>query len=202
MPGRESDADVIAASRHAPSRFAIVFDRHFDAIYAFLRRRIGPQAAEDLAAHTFEQAFRLRGRYDQAYADARPWLYGIATNLLRNQARDERRRFAAYARAGVDAATPDDSDRAVSRADADAHAGTLARALTILSDAERDALLLLAWGQLSYGEIARALGVPVGTVRSRLSRARSKVRELLRGSGQGLEGDDRVLVPEADDGHR
>lgn len=81
MGDGDTDAAVILASLRVPSSFAKLFDRHFDAIYSYLRRRVGEQLAEDLAAQTFEEAFRLRARYDLTRGDARPWLYGIATNL-------------------------------------------------------------------------------------------------------------------------
>jgi RNA polymerase sigma factor (sigma-70 family) len=182
--GGASDADVIAASLRVPAGFASVFDRYFDAIYVYLRRRVGPEIAEDLAAQTFEEAFRLRGRFDERRPSARPWLYGIATNLLRNHTRRERRQRLAHMRAWGDRPVSDGADATVSRVDAATRAGAVARALATLPDTERDALLLLAWGDLTYGEIAEALGVPIGTVRSRLSRGRTKLRELLGADGQ------------------
>jgi RNA polymerase sigma factor (sigma-70 family) len=185
-----TDASVIVASLRVPSRFATLFDRHFDAIYTYLRRRVGTQLAEDLAAQTFEEAFRLRSRYDLTREDARPWLYGIATNLGRNHRRQEHRRLLAYSRLPRDSAEADVSDVAAARADSDALAPRVAKALDSLNPAERDTLLLLAWGQLSYQEIADALDIPIGTVRSRLSRARAQVRELIGGFGQYRDEDD------------
>jgi RNA polymerase sigma factor (sigma-70 family) len=182
-----SDAAVIRASVRVPSRFAELFDRHFDAIFAYVRRRVGAQLAEDLAAQTFEEAFRHRRRYDVSRADARPWLYGIATNLVRNHLRQERRRLAAYARLLRDPAEADEADAAVARADAGALASQVATALGSLAPSDRDALLLLAWAQLSYTEIAEALGLPIGTVRSRLHRARTQVRERIGARGQEPE---------------
>lgn len=131
----------------------------------------------------FAIAFRSRGRYDRGAADARPWLFGIAANLARRHSRTERRRLRAYARTGVDPLGDDvgDSDR---RLDALAAGPALAAALAALRPGEREVLLLFAWADLSYEEIAAALGVPIGTVRSRLSRARGRVRELLAPTGQ------------------
>jgi RNA polymerase sigma-70 factor (ECF subfamily) len=95
-----SDAEAIAASLTAPSAFSAVFERHFDVIHRFLRARVGAALAEELATETFVRAFSARDRYDLAYADARPWLFAIATNLVRGQHRAEARRLAAYARGG------------------------------------------------------------------------------------------------------
>jgi RNA polymerase sigma-70 factor (ECF subfamily) len=183
MGRRRTDADLLMASSASPSAFGELFDRHFDAIFSFLRRRVGAERAEDLAAQTFELAFRSRSRYDRARHDARPWLYGIATNLLREHRRHERRRLLAYGRVPFEWAQADEVDAIVSRADSETMAARAARALASLRPDERDVLLLVVWGQLSYQEIAAALDVPIGTVRSRLSRARKKIRELIEASG-------------------
>jgi RNA polymerase sigma-70 factor (ECF subfamily) len=182
-----SDAGAIAASADDPQRFALVFDRHFAEIDRYLARRVGAPLADDLAAETFVIAFRSRARYDPSAHDARPWLYGIAANLVRRHWRTERRRLRAYARTGVDPLS-DGLDEVERRVDALAAGPALAGALAFLSPSEREVLLLFAWADLSYAEISAALGVPVGTVRSRLSRARARVRELLRATGQvGVE---------------
>lgn len=176
-----SDADAIVASLTAPRAFATVFERHFDAIHRFLRARVGAALAEELASETFARAFSSRERYDGTYADARPWLFAIATNLVRGQRRAEARRLAAYARldpAGAQLAG--DEDAVAGRIDAGARGPALGRALQRLPEADRDTLLLVAWAELTYEETARALGVPVGTVRSRLHRARAEVRAALR----------------------
>lgn len=178
---------MIAAAREDPRAFAELFDRHYDPIAGWLRRRVERALADELAAETFLQAFDARARYDLGRADARPWLYGIAANLLRRHRRAEERRLRAYARA---AARPlHDADLAAvdARLDAGALAPALASALASLGPGERDALLLLAWAELSYEQIADALGVPVGTVRSRLHRARSVVRELIERSGEAVD---------------
>jgi RNA polymerase sigma factor (sigma-70 family) len=170
-----TDAEAIAASLDAPRVFVDVFDRHFDAIHRYLRRRVGSPIADELASETFTQAFANRKRYDLERPDARPWLYGIAHNLLRHHYRDEERALRAYARTGLDvdsSVPPDVPDSAV---------GSL---LANLSPGERDVLLLVAWAELEYAEVAEALGIPVGTVRSRLNRVRGRMRELLDRSGQ------------------
>jgi RNA polymerase sigma factor (sigma-70 family) len=170
-----TDAEAVAASLSEPRAFVDVFDRHFDAIHRYLRRRVGSQIADELASETFAQAFEHRKRYDRNRPDARPWLYGIAHNLLRHHYRDEERALRAYARSGVDL------DGAEPPVVPDSE---LAELLADLSPGERDVLLLVAWAELEYAEVAEALGIPVGTVRSRLNRARGRIRELLERSGQ------------------
>jgi RNA polymerase sigma factor (sigma-70 family) len=174
------DAALIARSMRAPECFGALFDRHAPAISRYIARRLGPDAADDLVAETFLVAFRGRGRYDAARADARPWLYGIATRLIGRHRRDEVRFFRAIARTGVDPAAEPVADQVTERVAAQAARRQLAAALAGLSQAQRDVLLLVASG-LGYEEAAVALGVPVGTVSSRLVRARRAVREALGG---------------------
>ena len=173
------DATVIQLSRHEPEHFTVLFRRHAPHIQRYVVRRLGPDAADDIVAETFLLAFRQRNTYDPARADARPWLYGIATNLIGRHRRAEVRLYRALARTGADPVTEPFTDRVDDRVSA-GHAGRqLAAALARLSAELRDTLLLAAWSDLSYEEIAAALEVPVGTVRSRLSRARSKLRRTL-----------------------
>jgi RNA polymerase sigma-70 factor (ECF subfamily) len=163
---------VIARSRTTPGDFTAIFDRHFDAVYAYLARRVGRERAEDLAASTFMAAFERRHRFRPAADSARPWLLGIATNLLRNERRSERRGFEMVMRLS----------RGVRRPDApsdDDMIGQLAPLIAALDPDQRDVLLLHAWEELSYEEIAVALGIPIGTVRSRLARARGNVKRWL-----------------------
>lgn len=170
--------------------FAIVFDRHYDAVHRYLARRAGADLADDLASETFKQAFDGRFRFDLARMDARPWLFGIATNLMRHHYRTEERRLRAYAR--IDRVDHVDAfDGIEGRLDAERARPAIAAALLRLSPGERDVLLLFAWADLRYEEIASALRVPIGTVRSRLNRARRRLRELLGVSGQYL-GDDTL----------
>jgi RNA polymerase sigma-70 factor (ECF subfamily) len=178
-----SDAAVIASSLTDSSRFGELFDRHYAEIHRYLGRRVGAALADELAAETFVRAFGARARYDREAGDARPWLFGIAANLVRRHWRTERRRLRAYARTGSDPLRDDSSD-VERRLDAAAAAPQLAAALASLSAGEREVLLLFAWADLSYEEISNALGIPVGTVRSRLSRARAHVRELVWPTGQ------------------
>jgi RNA polymerase sigma-70 factor (ECF subfamily) len=174
-PGEEtrpavSDADLIAGSR---AEFGVLFDRHAAQLYRYCARRVGPDAAEDVIAETFLLAYQSRQRYDPTRPNAIPWLYGIATNVLGRH----RRHRAIAAGAASDVSGVDESDRAVERADAQAAVRGLARALAQMSGRHRDLLFLIAAG-LDYDEVAAALGVPVGTVRSGLHRARSRLRRL------------------------
>jgi RNA polymerase sigma factor (sigma-70 family) len=174
--GSAEDGEVIGRSLAEPRAFAIVFERHYARIWRYLCRRAGRTAADDLASETFLRAFSGRRDYDLARSDARPWLYGIATNLLREQSRREARRLRAYSRSPQTDSASDGLEEAEGRLDAAALAPTVAAALASLSPPDRDALLLLALTELDYEGIAVATGVPVGTVRSRLHRARRRIR--------------------------
>lgn len=167
-----SDADAIAASIHQPHAFAAVFERHFDRIHGYLRARLGRGLADDLAAETFIRAFDARHRFDRSYADARPWLFAIAGNLVREHRRGERRRLRALGRLPLARHQPAADDAFIPSVDPT----ELAAALASLRPADRDALLLIAWAELTYEEAAQAVGVPVGTIRSRIHRARSALR--------------------------
>jgi RNA polymerase sigma-70 factor (ECF subfamily) len=175
----ESDADVMAASLQEPGRFGALFDRHATVVFRFLVRRVGVDDADALLGEVFRVAFEKRATYDTARANARPWLYGIATNLLARHRRGEARRIRATARLLARQQPADDpADRVAGTIDARQLWPRVAEAVAGLPEDERDALLLYAWEQLSYEEVADALGVPVGTVRSRLNRARVRLREL------------------------
>jgi RNA polymerase sigma factor (sigma-70 family) len=179
------DATIIERSASDPEAFAILYDRHAAALHRYAARRLGEGVADDIVADTFLSAFRRRASFDPAASsDARPWLYGIAANLIGKHTRSEVRMLRAYARTGADPvltqlATFDD---AFSRVDSATSKRDLARALATLAKGDRDVLLLIAWADLSYGEVATALGIPVGTVRSRLNRARTRVRAALDGT--------------------
>jgi RNA polymerase sigma factor (sigma-70 family) len=176
LPARlPSDAELIARARREPAAFAPIFDRHYAAIHSYLRRRLDAPIAEELAAETFARALRGVARYDDERADALPWLFGIAANLARRHRRTEVRRLRAYARSGRDPLQDEHAD-APARLDAAAAGPRLAAALAELRADDREALLLFAWAELSYEEISLALRIPVGTVRSRLHRARRTLR--------------------------
>jgi len=173
-----SDAELIEASVDDPDAFGEIFERHHRAITAFCSARVGPDAGAELAAQVFVDAFRARARYEAVLDSALPWLYGFAANHLRRHHRTEQRRLRLGVRAR--AAVPvDDSDHtaaSVHRADAERAWQTVGPAVADLPADLREPLLLHLWGQLTYDEVATALGVPIGTVRSRISRAKSRLR--------------------------
>jgi RNA polymerase sigma factor (sigma-70 family) len=174
-----TDADVIAASVDWPDGFAVVFDRHYRKIYAYVARRLGDGLAEDVAAETFLIAFDRRHAYDRQRLDAGPWLFGIAANLIARHTRAEARRLRALSRVRLREATDADGDVVADRLDAAAVRGRLAKAVAGLPATERDVLLLVAWADLTCHDAAEALGIPPGTARSRLHRARNRIRVVL-----------------------
>jgi RNA polymerase sigma factor (sigma-70 family) len=173
------DASVIERSVTEPERFALVFDRHGAHIHRYLARRVGQQAADDLVGETFLTAFRKRSRYDTSYPDARPWLYGIATNLVGQHRREELRRYRLAKLVGPDRFGADHADRVLAEVTSQSMRAVLGDALVGLAPGDRDVLLLIAFEELTYEEVARALDIPLGTVRSRLHRARSQLRDAL-----------------------
>jgi RNA polymerase sigma-70 factor (ECF subfamily) len=142
-------------------------------VYGYLARRVGRAIADDLAAETFIVAFERRSTYRPDSVRALPWLLGIAVNVLAHQRRSEARQLRALAAAGSREASLEVEASPGSMPD------RLVAGLEQLDDRDREALLLYAWAELTYAEIADALEIPVGTVRSRLSRARRKLREAL-----------------------
>ncbi len=183
--GQQDDAEIVAASLIEPEAFSLLFERHSSTVFKFLARQFDPEAARDLLAETFSTAFQIRNRYDTSFPDATPWLLGIAFNNGRHHrrsvARYLRMRDRLHAPAGF---TRDETEQADARADALRERARLTAALERLNPAYRAVILLFAAFDLSYEEVARALGIPIGTVRSRLSRARTELRELLGQSGQ------------------
>jgi RNA polymerase sigma factor (sigma-70 family) len=175
--------------------FADAFRAEFPALHRYLRRRVGAAAADDLAAEAFAIAYARWDSFDQT-RPLRPWLYGIASNLAQHQWRSERRKLLAYARTGVDPVTSD-LDNALGRVDADAKRRQLAAALAALRHEDRDILLLHAWAELTDAEIAAALSLPVGTVKSRLHRARAQLGNRLSRNGQVRVKADAVSEREA-----
>ena len=178
MARKETDSQILRSSLGEPAIFTTIFDRHYDDVARFLGRRIETSEAEAVAAETFLIAFRDRARFDHDRTSARPWLFGIASNLARHHHRSEATRLRAYARLDR-SSEPDRSEEAADRADAASNRGALIAGLSALSADERDVLLLFTWAQLSYGEIADALEIPMGTVQSRLARARGLMRDAL-----------------------
>lgn len=185
VDGSPTDAELVAASFHDPPRFALLFERHARAVHRYVASRARHGDVDDVVSQTFLTAFRTRARYDRAYDDARPWLLGIATNVLRHHRRSEGRRLTRL-RAVAHPPDPeiDPAESVAAAVDNSSEIDRVARALARLDDRYRDVLLLAAGSDLTYEEIARALGIPVGTVRSRLARGRHRLRELLDTDGQ------------------
>jgi RNA polymerase sigma-70 factor (ECF subfamily) len=180
-----SDAEVIRRSLGEPEAFGLVYERHAATVLRFLGRRVGAGVAEGLVGELFRIAFERRKTFDGSRASALPWLYGIGSNLLLKHRRGEARRLRANARMAVREAP----DRRASAAALDARLlfPRVADAIEALPDGEREALLLFAWEDLSYQSVAEALELPIGTVRSRLNRARAHLRELLKPGGKNRE---------------
>jgi RNA polymerase sigma factor (sigma-70 family) len=178
----ESDGAVIADSLETPGAFGAIFDRHGSTLLRFLARRVDPAEAEDLLGEVFRIAFERRSAFERDRDSARPWLYGIAANVVAKHHRSEARRLRAMARvSGQQHLGDDPAERAVAAADAGARWTRVMDAIGSLPEAERQVLLLFAWEELSYDEIALALGIPAGTVRSRLSRGRARLTALTAG---------------------
>jgi RNA polymerase sigma factor (sigma-70 family) len=170
------DAELIQESLGDASRFAEIFDRHAQAIFRFLARRIGPDDAGEVLGEVFLAAFDARGRYDGQHSSALPWLYGIASNLLSKHFRQRASELRVLERLIVQTALHDHAEAVAASVDAQMQVRGITKLLEELPAGERDALLLHAWEDLTYREIAGALGIPVGTVRSRLNRVRQRLR--------------------------
>ena len=169
-----------------PRAFERLFDRHADAIFAFCVRRTGDRAAaEDLLSTTFLHAWRRRAEMQPTTDGPVPWLYGIAANLTRRHLRGVGRARAALTRMPVQSPEPDPSEEIADRLDGALLVDRTLRTLLTLPEPDQELFVLCVWQGLSYEEAAAALAVPVGTVRSRLSRARSRLRLALGEPGGG-----------------
>lgn len=174
-----TDSALIGASITEPEQFAEIFRRHRDAVAGYLYRRGGVGARDDLLGEVFTVAFAGRARFDQRYDSARPWLLGIATNLMHRRWRGETRRRSMLRRVPVEAEGVDDAEAVLAHLSAQGARPELVSMLRALTSAQRDLLVMWAWEQLSYAEIAQALDIPIGTVRSRIHRLRTTCVELL-----------------------
>ena len=185
----ETDAAIMARMHADPGLFGIVFDRYYLDIHGYVTRRLGRELADDLAAQTFLVAFDRWEHYDARADWARPWLFGIASNLIAGHRRAEARRYRALSRADRAFAEVAEghADQVAVRLDAQAVRGRLARALGDIAPRDREVLLLVAWADLTCEEAARALGIPPGTARSRLHRARKRLQVALGGADPTTE---------------
>ncbi|MDO5618507.1 RNA polymerase sigma factor [Kocuria sp.] len=176
-----TDSDVIRGSLETPEQFAVLYDRHATPVYRYLTRRLGRLSAEDITSETFLAAFDSRTTFDLSRESALPWLLGIATNLANRHLRQSVRQEQIQQKAArLDPGHPADLLEPITE-QLDHSQGTsqVMRALAHLSPTNRDTLLLHVWGELTYDQIAAATHVPVGTVRSRLHRARLTLRSHL-----------------------
>lgn len=143
------------------------YREHLPAIVRYLRRRLGDNVAEDAAADVFARALRAQRA---GHAVSLPWLFGVAANVISERRRSERRRLRAIERLAGEPPRPH------AAIDIDELDPALIRALRSLQPGDREALLLVAWGELTYEQTAEALSIPIGTVRSRIHRARQQLR--------------------------
>ncbi len=176
-----SDAEIMVESVGRPVAFAAIFDRYGALMLRFLERRAGPDVAEDLLAELFRVAFERRSNFDPSRPDAAPWLYGIATNLLRRHRRSQERRLRAVARMLAESPllTDDFTEELADRLDAVQRLPPVVAAILELPEPDREVLLLVAFEGLAHNDVAHAMGIPEGTVKSRLNRARRVLRERL-----------------------
>jgi len=163
-----SDARILSDSVSEPAMFSSLYERHLRAVASYVARRTGPELSEDLTAEVFVRAFRRRAVFRDDHGSALPWLSGIANNLIADYRRAERRRLETLQRLATTRTAPSETD-------VGALAPELVGELLRLPAADRDTLLLVVWGELSYAEAATALSVPIGTVRSRIARARQRL---------------------------
>jgi RNA polymerase sigma-70 factor (ECF subfamily) len=178
-----------------PDAFGVLFDECARAVYNHAFRLTGNwSAAEEVVSLTFLEAWRLRGKVEPTGESLRPWLLGIAVNVNRNAARAARRHQAAVGRLPAAPSVPDFADELAGRIDDAAQLHVVHAAMERLRRGEREVLALCVWSGLDYAEAARALGVPVGTVRSRLSRARKKLQQLVGDAGDREPGASREQV--------
>ncbi|MEV0324609.1 RNA polymerase sigma factor [Streptomyces sp. NPDC050658] len=186
---RDGDADA----------FGELFDAYARSVYSHAYRLTGDwSTAEDTVSLTFLEAWRLRGKVDEEGGSLRPWLLGVATNVTRNARRAARRHAAAVARLPRDESVADFADEVAGRIDDKEQLALVRKALEALRRPEREVLALCVWAGLDYASAAAALGIPVGTVRSRLSRARTKLAkhmELPYARGQMRDGRTTAVRP-------
>jgi len=179
-----SDRDLWAAAVAGDGEaFGVLFDRHREPVRAYCARRTGSlDTADDLVSVVFLEAWRGRRAVELVHDSALPWLYGIAGNTVRQQTRTALRHRRLLARLPREDPKPDHADLVNARLDDQRHLAELAAALRTLRRADQEVLLLCLWQGLDTASAAVALGVPTGTVKSRLSRARARLAEVTNGA--------------------
>ncbi|WP_063820802.1 RNA polymerase sigma factor [Frankia sp. QA3] len=182
--GVQADGDealLDQAARGDKAAFGRLFRAHADAVYSYCFHRLGSwSAAEDATSVVFLEAWRRRADVVAVSGSLRPWLLGVATNVMRNQRRAARRYDAALYRLPPSPAEPDHADEVAARLDDEQRMREILRELATLDHGAREAIVLVAMEGLTYPEAAVALDVPVGTVRSRVARARRRLRRGVR----------------------
>ncbi|WP_314613933.1 RNA polymerase sigma factor [Streptomyces stackebrandtii] len=179
-----------------PAALGEAYDEHARVLYHYAFRVCGDRAAaEDVVSATFLEAWRCRGKVHADGGTLRPWLLGIATNIMRGAAREARRRDAALARLPERGVLPDFADEVLARMTDGEQVRAARAALAKLRRREREVFTLVVWAGLDYAAAGEALGIPVGTVRSRLSRARERLRKLADAELRALRRRHRAGVP-------
>ena len=207
---RTDESCLRSIARDDNRAFGVLFERYSDFVYnVAFRRTANWSAAEDITEVVFTELWRQRHRVTSYEGSLRPWLAGVAANQSRRWWRDQARKSRTVDRLalvrGRDHAE-DVAEAVVNRVDDQARMGALLDAVSQLPEDQRDVLTLWAWEQLSYEEIAAALHLPIGTVRSRLNRARTRLREIdgtaggKRASNAGSQGATEATPPSAERG--
>jgi len=178
-----SDEELWArAAANDGGAFGELFERHADAVYTHCFRRTGSWSkAEDLTSVVFVEAWRRRREVRFHGQSALPWLLGVANNATRNMDRSLRRQRRLLAKLPGPGEVPDPSEEAIERVDDERAMRRVLGEFKRLNSQDQDVLSLIDWAGLSYSEAAVALALPVGTVRSRLSRARDRLRASVSG---------------------
>jgi RNA polymerase sigma factor (sigma-70 family) len=182
-----SDVRILRESVSDPAIFSSLYERHLRAVAKYVARRTGPEVTEDLTAEVFVRAFRRRAVFRDDHGSALPWLLGIANNLIADHRRAERRRLETLQRLAT--ARPASSETSLGVLGPD-----LVGELLRLPAADRDTLLLVVWGELTYAEAATALSVPIGTIRSRIARARQRLGTAI---GQPADSEEPIVNGES-----
>jgi len=173
-----SDSDLMAMTGSEPEAFGELLKRHSRSVYAYCARRTGNlDLAEDLTSIVFMEAFRRRRKLQLSNAIALPWLFGVANNVVRNADRSLRRYRSALRRLPIPASGVSSEEGTMERLGAQEAFARALEAISTLTQAEQDVVVLVLWSEFTYADAATALGIPVGTVRSRLASARAKFKE-------------------------
>ena len=178
----DTDRDLwVSVRAGGVDAYAVIYERHADAVYNYAFRRTGSWArAEDVTSMVFLEGWRRRSSTELTHQSALPWLYGIANNVIRHQKRSHLRHQRMLARLPHAPVEPDHGPAVVGRLDDERRTALVLEAIEVLTEVEREVVALCVWSGLGYAEASIAMGVPVGTVKSRLARARQRLRDHTR----------------------